>query len=124
MGVFMLCLGVGQTLIMLWQLRIAMRSQGLPAADISAPTKGRFGYWPVLAMAILAAAGWVPYVFHIGQQERAMVTLVWGSGADGCYQVSDAAKLSIYANKYNVFLACGLSSATIDQMQDGLNCYK
>jgi hypothetical protein len=120
MEVFMLCLGVGQTLIMLWQLSIARKSQGMSVAEAPISSRQRFGYWPVVAMAVLAVAGWVPYLFHIGQSEVAMYVPAYGTGSDGCYQLIDGTKLVKYASKYNLFVSCGFATPTVDQMQDGL----
>jgi hypothetical protein len=77
-------------------------------------------YIPIVAMALLAAIGWVPYIFHIGQPNISNHVTVWGVNPDRCYQVVDGSSVIDYSAKYNVALACGFNTATVDRMQDGL----
>jgi hypothetical protein len=123
MDIFMLCIGVAQTVILLWTLVVIIKSQAGTVVSEEATTtvaKKRFGYWPVIAMAILAAAAWIPYMLHIGEPERVMAITAWGGMQDGCYVVVDGSKLQHYSDKYNVFLSCGISNPTVDQNQDTL----
>jgi hypothetical protein len=119
MDVIMLCIGLAQIIVMIWQARIMMQpQQRVEESTKDIPIKSGFRYWPVIAMAVLAAFSWLPYIFHIGQPEIADFISAWGSMGDGCYQLLDGTKLTKYRDKYNIYVACGLGSPTIDQMQD------
>jgi hypothetical protein len=119
MEVVMLCIGLAQIIVMIWQARIMMQPQQRAEESTKAePTMRGFRYWPVIAMAILAIISWLPYLFHMGQPDIAEFISAWGSMGDGCYQLLDGTKLTKYSDKYNIYVACGLGSATIDQMQD------
>jgi len=78
----------------------------------------RFRYWPLAGMAVLIIAAWVPYFLRIGEPERVMALQAWGGMPDGCYVVVDGNKLQHYSEKYNIYLACGLSNPALDQGQD------
>ncbi len=119
MDIFQLCNGLLQTMIMAWALRIAVKSHSVPATTegvINATGKSLVG--PLIAMAVLAGSAWIPYILHIGQPERVMAMTAWGGMQDGCYVVMDGSKLQHFTDKYNIFLACGISDPTIDQNQD------
>ena len=119
MDILMLCIGLAQIGLMAWQLRVAM-SSGAPSVvgETATPARKPFGYWPVIAMGLLAATAWIPYILHTGEAERVMAISAWGGMQDGCYVVMDGSKLQHYSDKYNLFLTCGISDPTVDQNQD------
>ena len=120
MDIPQLCIGLAQIVIMVWALRVSIKSQ--PAASkidgetVSAATKPFT--WPLVAMTVLAAVGWIPYFLRFNEPIRVMAVTAWGTLDDGCYSVIDGAKLQTYRDKYNLFLACGISNPTVDQNQD------
>ena len=120
MSVLMLCIGIAQILIMGWQTVIMRVAPPTSIAGASVPRSSYQRYVPIVAMALLAAIGWVPYIFHIGQPNISNHVTFWGVNPDRCFQVVDGSSVLDYSAKYNVALACGFNTATVDRMQDGV----
>jgi hypothetical protein len=117
MAVFMLVIGIAQTLLMIWQVKLA----STPTASLAgAPVVRQHSlrYLPVLGMGILAAISWIPYFFHIGQPEILNVIRVWGGTYENCYVTIDGTGLMKYRDEYNLYSSCGVVSSTVDKFQN------
>lgn len=116
MEIAQFCIGLLQTVIMVWALRVAIKSR--PESREGAPAVRFPLVWPLAAMALLAAAAWIPYFLRVGEPQRVISKQAWGTMQDGCYVVMDGSKLQSYSDKYNLFIACGITDPTTDVNQD------
>jgi hypothetical protein len=121
MELFNVFIGLASLGLMAWTLIVTIKANARMGTTTTAPPReetGRLSYWPVVGMAVLAVAVWIPYFLQIGHADRVLALSAWGNTPDGAYVVIDGSKLAAYNGKYDVGAAFGISNPTVDQFKD------
>jgi heme/copper-type cytochrome/quinol oxidase subunit 4 len=120
MELFNIFIGLASVGLMAWTLKVTMAANARIAVPTDARATGarRLSYWPVIGMAILAVAVWIPYFLHLGENKPVNAITMWGNNADGCYIVIDGSVIQQFSSKYYVVMSCGVSNPTTDFLQD------